>query len=128
VLVPHQLGEALVDRTQIQQVLLNLLRNAAEALQDRADPEIVVQAGYGAGDELEIVVSDNGPGLAPEVCERLFQPFVSTKSSGMGIGLAICRTIIEGHGGRLTAESNDRGGASFRISLIASQHLGAQHA
>lgn len=117
---------ALVDRTQIQQVLLNLIRNAAEAIgaaqgtetmQRPVRGEIVVTARLTPSCEMVITVSDNGPGLTSDVAEHLFEPFVSTKPTGMGIGLAICRTIIEGHGGELTAERNEMGGMLFRIVL-----------
>lgn len=119
--VPAELTEAMVDRTQIQQVLLNLLRNAAEALDGRDNGEIVVRARTLPDGGLEIVVSDNGPGLAPEIVGRLFQPFASTKPVGMGIGLAICRTIVEGHGGSLDAAPNPDGGVAFRIGLVPLQ-------
>ena len=107
---------ALVDRTQLQQVLLNLIRNAAEAINDAPGGRIEVSASRAASSGIEIIVSDNGPGLAPEIVDRLFQPFASTKALGMGIGLAICRTIAEGHGGTLTAGSIQVGG-EFRIVL-----------
>jgi C4-dicarboxylate-specific signal transduction histidine kinase len=95
----------LVDRTQIQQVLLNLIRNASEAITTAGadtDPagkppgKIVLSAQYRPAEGMCIEVTDNGPGLAPEIAERLFQPFVSTKPTGMGIGLAICHTIVQG--------------------------------
>jgi PAS domain S-box-containing protein len=116
----------LVDRTQIQQVLLNLIRNAAEAIvaaeQDASvalkDPgEVVVSACYVPDGGMCIDVCDNGPGLSAGIAERLFEPFVSSKVSGMGIGLAICRTIIEGHGGTLDAQPNAICGMRFRITL-----------
>jgi two-component system sensor kinase FixL len=115
-------GAVLVDRTQIQQVLLNLIRNAAEAI-GSAEPamvgEIVVGAGLSADGGMQIDVADNGPGLAFGIAERLFEPFVSSKATGMGIGLAICRTIIEGHGGSLIALANLPHGMRFRIALPA---------
>ena len=123
-------GVMLVDRTQIQQVLLNLIRNAAEAILS-GDPgvagegEVVVQGHRDMDGSMLIDVRDNGPGLVPGIAERLFEPFVSSKQSGMGIGLAICRTIIEGHGGSLTAQPNTRGGMRFRISLPALISSGA---
>ncbi len=113
----------LVDRTQIQQVLLNLIRNAAEAIAGceigRAGGGVIrIEAAMApAGDATCIDVTDNGPGLAPEIVERLFQPFVSTKPAGMGIGLTICHTIAQGHGGGLAAEPVPGGGLRFRLSL-----------
>ncbi len=107
---------ALVDRTQMQQVLLNLIRNAAEAIEPTAHGRISVVCKTG-GDAVEITVADNGPGLSPEIAGRLFQPFVSTKPQGMGIGLTICRTIVEGHGGVLSAASASGGGMIFTVWL-----------
>lgn len=128
--VADSTGMALVDRTQIQQVLVNLVRNAGEAIasahaahqMDRPG-EIVVSAGADPDGGMVIEVSDNGPGLAPGIADCLFQPFVSTKATGMGIGLAICHTIIQGHGGRLTAASREAG-VVFRISLPAIHPVG----
>jgi len=127
----HRTGLAMIDRTQIQQVLLNLIRNAAEAI-GSADPgsavgitlgmtlgEIDVCATTDDAGDLCIEVRDTGPGLPPGIAERLFQPFVSSKRTGMGIGLAICRTIVEGHGGRLTAVPRQPHGMIFRITLPA---------
>ncbi|KAA5614691.1 PAS domain-containing protein [Rhodovastum atsumiense] len=123
---------AMADRTQIQQVLLNLVRNAAEAIRgqpeagggDKAGGSIVLSAATAAQGEVEIAVVDNGPGLPVEVRARLFEPFVSTKPDGMGIGLAICSTIIEGHGGRLCAETGPDG-TVFRIVLPPARQPGA---
>ena len=123
-LLPH----VLVDRIQIQQVLLNLIRNALEAMMqdetgdDRAPPrrrELVVTAVAVGLDRVEVGVLDTGPGLAPEIAGRLFSSFVSTKPGGMGMGLSICRSIVEAHGGRLWAEANPGGGAVFRFTLPA---------
>ena len=127
----HPTGQAMIDRTQIQQVLLNLIRNAAEAIcSDEPGAAVGITLGMTLGeidlctstddaDNLCIEVRDTGPGLPAGIAERLFQPFVSSKRTGMGIGLSICRTIIEGHGGRLNAEPNLPHGMIFRISLPA---------
>ncbi|TIV23252.1 MAG: PAS domain S-box protein, partial [Mesorhizobium sp.] len=101
----------LTDRIQIEQVLLNLMRNAVEAMQG------VTNARQDA--MVEIGVIDTGPGLAPEVSAQLFQPFVTTKKQGMGVGLSICRTIVESHGGHIWAESMPGGGTAFRFTLRA---------
>ncbi|MGU3340710.1 PAS domain S-box protein [Methylobacterium mesophilicum] len=111
------LKPVLADRVQVQQVLVNLMRNAREAMQQSERREMAVDAHALSADIVEITVSDTGPGIADEVADRLFQPFVTTKVSGMGVGLSICRTIIEAHGGRLTVERNAAGGATFRLTL-----------
>lgn len=105
-----------VDKIQIQQVVLNLLRNGLEAMDGMDNPALTVSATR-ADDMVEISVADVGPGLSPEVKERLFRPFVTTKQHGMGVGLAICRTIVEAHGGHLYAEENPGGGTIFRFTL-----------
>ncbi len=104
------------DPVQLQQVLINLLKNACEALSSTSGPRIVTLRTRARSGNVEIEVEDNGPGLSPEVSRRLFQPFVTTKSKGMGLGLAICRSIAESHGGTLVAESGDQG-TVFRIIL-----------
>jgi two-component system sensor kinase FixL len=109
--------EAVIDRIEIQQVLVNLMRNAVEAMQESPKRELGVSTNRDNDDFVSVSVSDTGPGLASEVARRLFQPFVSTKAQGMGMGLNICRTIIEAHGGRLWADSNPGGGAVFRFRL-----------
>lgn len=109
-----------VDRVQIQQVLINLVRNSVEALRNMPDREILV-ATYPLSDSFcEVMVRDNGPGLAPEAKRRLFSAFNSTKANGMGIGLSISRTIIELHGGDIWADSHLEGGASFHFTLPSS--------
>jgi len=107
------------DRVQIQQVLVNLFRNAAEAMAESAKRELMVSNARVPGDMVEIVVSDTGPGLDETVLSNLFQPFYSTKEAGMGVGLSISRNIIEAHGGRMRAEPNSSGGATFRFTLPA---------
>ena len=114
--LPADLPEAMVERVQVQQVLLNLMRNAVEAMDTMERRELTVQA-EPQGDTLRVSVSDTGPGLAPEVAAQLFQPFVTTKEEGMGIGLSICRTIIESHGGQIWTEPNPGGGTVFRFTL-----------
>ena len=107
------------DRVQIQQVLVNLIRNSLEAMSQSQRRELVVTTILRDQETIEISVADSGPGLAPEIVEHLFQPFISTKRSGMGLGLSICRTIVEAHGGQLWAEPNPVGGTIFRFSLAA---------
>jgi two-component system, LuxR family, sensor kinase FixL len=106
----------LVDRVQIQQVLINLIRNAVEAM-DQSPLRAVRISGSIDGPWARISVTDTGPGLASEVAGQLFQAFISTKSSGMGLGLSICRTIIEAHGGRIGAEAGPEGGTCFWFTL-----------
>lgn len=123
-----------VDRMQIQQVLLNVLRNACEALADALERRITIETGGGEtgpgeigpakpdpGDagSLVIVVSDTGPGLPPDMLDRPFAPFVTTKPDGLGIGLAISSAIVRAHDGRLSADNAAEGGARFRICLPA---------
>jgi two-component system sensor kinase FixL len=107
-----------VDKVQIQQVLLNLMRNAVEAMEGAAVRTLTV-ATERQGDWVEISVADTGPGLPKPVRSRLFQPFVTTKPEGLGVGLSICRTIVEAHGGNLLAEDNPAIGAVFRFTIPA---------
>lgn len=119
VAVDPQAGSVLADRVQVQQVLVNLLRNAREAMQQGDRRELTVEARPLGRETVEITVSDTGPGIAAEIADRLFHPFVTTKRSGMGVGLSICRTIVEAHGGHLDVERNGVGGATFRLTLQA---------
>ena len=107
----------LADRVQVQQVLINLIRNAIEAMEQSERKELIVSSHAKDPEWLEISVSDTGPGLSDAVANRLFQPFVTSKPTGMGVGLSICRTIIESHGGRIWAEPRSEGGCVFRFTL-----------
>lgn len=109
-------ADVLVDRVQIQQVLINLMRNAMEAMRESDLRELVVKTSTEDG-YVVVEIADTGPGISDEISARLFQPFVSSKASGMGIGLSISKRIIEAHGGQISASRNDRGGATFRFSL-----------
>jgi two-component system sensor kinase FixL len=116
--IEDELGHVtvIVDKIQIQQVLLNLLRNAAEAIAEQQAREIILHA-EARGETVQISVVDNGPGLPDEVRNKLFQPFVTTKQTGMGVGLSICHSIVAAHDGRLWAEPNPEGGTIFRLTL-----------
>ncbi|MER2605796.1 MAG: PhnD/SsuA/transferrin family substrate-binding protein [Siculibacillus sp.] len=107
------------DRLQIEEVLLNLLQNALEAVAGRPDPEIVVSA-RALAHVVRIAVTDNGPGVAPEVRETLFDAFFTTKPEGLGLGLSLSRTIVEAHGGRLDLDTDTPGATTFwfRLPLI----------
>ena len=114
----HTLPLVMVDHVQVQQVVLNLVRNAVEAMEQVERRELTIGTRAVLEQKMaEIVVADTGPGIAPELAERLFQPFVTTKATGMGLGLSICREIVEAHQGRLTAVPATSGGAMFRVSL-----------
>jgi two-component system, LuxR family, sensor kinase FixL len=123
----HTLPPVLVDHVQIQQVVLNLVRNAVEAMEEVERRELTI--GTRAIPEqgmAEVIVADTGPGIAPELADRLFQPFVTTKATGMGLGLSICREIVEAHHGRLSAAQKSSGGTVFRVTLpIASPEKAA---
>ena len=111
---------ALIDRVQIQQVLVNLIRNAAEAMDGSPRREITLATAPKEPGLIEASVADTGPGMPADVIGRLFEPFVTTKPDGMGVGLSICRTIIEAHGGHVRAEVSPEGGTVFRFTLEAS--------
>ena len=108
----------LVDRIQIQQVLLNLIRNAIEAMADSPVRRLMIYSEREAGGLVRITVADSGPGLTEEVGRRLFEPFQTTKESGMGLGLSISATIIAAHGGRIWAEPSKLGGTAFHFTVI----------
>jgi two-component system, LuxR family, sensor kinase FixL len=114
----HTLPPVLVDHVQIQQVVLNLVRNAVEAMEQVQRRELTIGTRAIAEQGMaEVIVADTGPGIAPELADRLFQPFVTTKATGMGLGLSICREIVEAHHGRLTAAPGSSGGTVFRVTL-----------
>lgn len=126
-----------IDRIQIQQVLLNLLRNGLEAIESQrgegtfeeppeesAEQALVVTCGIDPSGDIVISVKDRGPGLSEGSAEKIFEPFFSSKEDGMGMGLSICRSIIEAHGGRLGWSPNEGGGAIFHFSLPSSKSEG----
>ncbi len=114
------LPSVMADKTQLVQILVNLIRNAIQALAAaRPGSGAVTVTGRVGGNNVEIIVADNGPGIAPEIRDRLFTPFVTTKTSGMGLGLSISRSIAEAHHGQLTVESLASGGTAFHIVLPA---------
>ncbi|HYH23172.1 MAG TPA: PhnD/SsuA/transferrin family substrate-binding protein [Azospirillum sp.] len=107
------------DRVQIEQVVLNLVKNALDAMEDqpRGTAGVTVRTAADGDGRVEVAVADRGHGLSPEARARLFDPFYTTKPAGMGLGLSICRTILESHGGRLWATDNDGGGLVMRFAL-----------
>ncbi len=108
----------LVDRIQIQQVILNLIRNAIEAMAESPVRRLMITSEREPGGFVRITVADSGPGLTNEVAEHLFEPFRSTKETGMGLGLSISAAIVEAHGGRIWAEPSRLGGTAFHFTVI----------
>ena len=108
-------------RIQLQQVMFNLFTNAIEAIDDAADDSrlLVVSSAFSPPRDVLVAVTDSGPGLAAENLNRIFDPFFTTKSQGMGMGLSICRSIVEAHDGRLAARSGAERGAVFEMTLPA---------
>ncbi|KQT55199.1 MULTISPECIES: PAS domain S-box protein [unclassified Aureimonas] len=111
----------LADRVQIQQVLLNLVRNGIEAMQDVPFKRLTVGTRRIDRATVEVSVADTGTGIVPEIAAKLFQPFVTSKTRGLGVGLSISRTIVEAHGGHLWAEPVATGGTTFRMTLVTVQ-------
>lgn len=117
----------LADRVQIQQVLLNLVRNGIEAMQDMSVRRLTVGTRRIDAATVQVSVADTGTGIVPEIAAKLFQPFVTSKSRGLGVGLSISRTIVEAHGGHLWAEPVPTGGTTFRMTLVTTQDGEGEH-
>ena len=117
------LPRVMADGIQIQQVVLNLIRNGIEAVEEADINGSVIKVGVTAtaANEIAVSVADNGPGIAPGDAERIFDAFYSTKGGGLGVGLSICRAIIEAHGGRLWFNPSAGGGCVFQFTLPAMQ-------
>lgn len=114
------------DRVQLQQLVLNLISNACEAMQnqDRSSRLLSITTVQGADDSIQLVVSDTGPGIRDEKLDRVFEPFFTTKENGLGLGLPICRKIARAHGGTLSAENRGGGGATLRLVLPPADRSG----
>lgn len=111
------IDRVIADRVQIQQVILNLIRNAIEAMEGLPRRELAISTEPADDHMVAISIADTGTGLAPEILPKLFEPFISTKPQGMGVGLSISRTIVEAHGGVISARPNEGGGTVFRLTL-----------
>ena len=107
----------LADRVQVQQVLLNLIRNAVDAMESSPTRDLIIGIAPVDGGQVKISVTDSGSGISPDIAEQLFQPFITTKRQGMGVGLSISRTIVEAHNGRIWVEPNPAGGTTFHFTL-----------
>jgi two-component system sensor kinase FixL len=107
----------LIDRIQIQQVILNLVRNAIEAMAESPVRRLRISSRKVADGFVEVGIDDSGPGLPPELADQLFKPFISTKAEGMGLGLSICHTIVNAHGGRIWSDQSKLGGTAFHFTL-----------
>jgi len=113
------IDRVLADKVQIQQVLLNLIRNAVEAMQQSPRRELMLSTAWAEDNMIAVSVTDSGHGIPEEARSQLFQPFFTTKRHGMGVGLSICRTIVEAHGGQIRADANPNGGTIFTFTLRA---------
>jgi signal transduction histidine kinase len=109
------------DRVQLQQVLLNLMMNALDAMKEVPDGgrRVLVRSAPSDANGIEISVEDTGAGIPPDKLEQCFEPFVTTKAHGLGLGLSICRSIIQAHGGRIGSKNNAGRGATFWFTLPA---------
>jgi two-component system sensor kinase FixL len=115
--VDPRVGRIMANRVQLQQVIINLVRNAVEAMDGRPARVLHLSAAPDEDGRVEVIVADSGPGLDPAAARALFTPFSTTKSAGMGVGLSISRTIVEGHGGRIWATPSRWGGVAFHFTL-----------
>jgi two-component system sensor kinase FixL len=118
-------SQVLLDRVQIQQVLINLFRNAVEAMAGSAERHLRISTRSENAGFIRVTVADTGPGVSPDVADQLFTAFVSTKDDGMGLGLSICRTIVEANGGRIWLESRPGEGSQFHFTLVAAEQENA---
>ena len=118
----------LADRVQIQQVLLNLIRNAIDAMEAAETRDLLIAVAPVDNNYVKVSVADSGSGIVPEVAEQLFQPFITSKRHGMGVGLSISRTIVEAHGGQIWAEPNPGGGTIFHFTLAVVNEEGVDDA
>jgi C4-dicarboxylate-specific signal transduction histidine kinase len=125
VILRLELAEALpevrADRVQLQQVMINLMVNACDAIRDLPEEQqqFIVRTGYEEGEGVRVSVIDSGPGISDDLIDKVFESFVTTKTGGMGLGLSVCRSIIQAHDGRIWAESHPGSGASFHFILPA---------
>jgi two-component system sensor kinase FixL len=110
-------NRVLADRIQVQQVLINLIRNAMDSMADAEERLLSISTCALENELAQITVQDTGSGISQPIAEKLFQPFVTSKSNGMGVGLSICRTIVEAHGGQIWFEAAPEGGTIFRFTL-----------
>ena len=117
--VDRRVDKVLANRVQLQQVIINLVKNALEAMKGRPARILRLSAIPADDRKVEVIVADSGPGIDPDMSRTLFTPFTTTKASGMGVGLSISQTIVEGHGGRIWAEPSQWGGAAFHFTLDA---------
>jgi two-component system sensor kinase FixL len=123
----HRLPPIQGDRVQLQQVLINLIINSCDAMTatDLADRKLLLRTRFANGEGVRISVIDRGSGISQEQMDRIFEPFMTTKRQGMGLGLAVCRTIVSAHGGKLWVTNNSGPGASFHIALPAADAKGS---
>jgi two-component system sensor kinase FixL len=121
--VDRQVDRVLANRVQLQQVIINLVRNAVDAMQDSPARILRLTAAPADDGKVEVVVADSGPGLDPAMSRTLFTPFTTTKANGMGVGLSISQTIVEGHGGRIWATPSQWGGTAFHFTLDRADDL-----
>ncbi|MDE0947560.1 MAG: PAS domain S-box protein [Sphingobium sp.] len=121
--IDRHVDQVMANRVQLQQVIINLVRNAVEAMQDSPARILRLTAAPADDGKVEVIVADSGPGLAPDMSRTLFTPFTTTKASGMGVGLSISQTIVEGHGGRIWATPSQWGGTAFHFTLDRADDL-----